>query len=86
MDATVPQRDGFRFMYVLPLAEDRLLVEDTTFSDSPRLDQEALRESVHEYEPQGEPAAEIEKVFAAVAEFLGFGQPSVPGKRVAHAV
>jgi lycopene beta-cyclase len=49
MDATVPQRDGFRFMYVLPLAEDRLLVEDTTFSDSPRLDKEALRERVHEY-------------------------------------
>lgn len=49
MDATVAQRDGFRFMYVLPLADDRLLVEDTTFSDSPVLDHEALRASVHEY-------------------------------------
>jgi lycopene beta-cyclase len=36
-------------MYVLPLAEDRLLVEDTTFSDSPSLDRETLRKSVHEY-------------------------------------
>lgn len=49
MDATVAQRDGFRFMYVLPLADDRLLVEDTTFSDSPRLDHETLRASVREY-------------------------------------
>ena len=49
MDATVPQHDGFRFMYVLPLAEDRLLVEDTTFSESPLLDHETLRERVHEY-------------------------------------
>ena len=29
MDATVPQLDGFRFFYVLPLAPRRLLVEDT---------------------------------------------------------
>jgi chromosome partitioning protein len=43
-------------------------------------------ESVHEYEPDGEPAAEIEKVFVAVAEFLGLGRPSVPAKRVARAV
>jgi lycopene beta-cyclase len=43
MDATVPQRDGFRFLYVLPLAPDRLLVEDTYFSDTPDLDVAQLR-------------------------------------------
>lgn len=43
MDATVPQDDGFRFVYVLPLAEDRVLVEDTYFSDTDTLDREALR-------------------------------------------
>ena len=43
MDATVPQDDGFRFVYVLPLAEDRVLVEDTCFSDTDILDREALR-------------------------------------------
>ncbi len=43
MDATVPQADGFRFVYVLPLAEDRVLVEDTYFSDTDRLDRETLR-------------------------------------------
>ena len=38
MDATVAQRDGFRFLYVLPLAERRVLIEDTYFSDTPDLD------------------------------------------------
>ena len=44
MDATVAQIDGFRFVYVLPLASDRLLVEDTYFSDGAALDRAALRQ------------------------------------------
>jgi lycopene beta-cyclase len=38
MDATVPQSDGFRFVYTLPLGGDRVLVEDTYYSDDPTLD------------------------------------------------
>ncbi len=53
MDATVPQRDGFRFFYVLPLAPDRLLVEDTYFSDSPELDVEHIRGEIAAYAPGG---------------------------------
>jgi lycopene beta-cyclase len=49
MDATVPQTDGFRFVYTLPLAADRVLVEDTYFSDSPELDADTLRGRVMEY-------------------------------------
>jgi len=49
MDATVEQTDGFRFVYVLPLAPDRLLVEDTYFSESAHLDGETLRARVHTY-------------------------------------
>lgn len=49
MDATVAQRDGFRFVYVLPLAPDRVLVEDTYFSDGADLDVERLRGHVHAY-------------------------------------
>ena len=49
MDATVSQAAGYHFMYVLPLAADRLLVEDTSFSDSPVLDHETLRERVLDY-------------------------------------
>jgi lycopene beta-cyclase len=37
MDATVPQTDGYRFFYVLPFARDRVLVEDTYFSDTATL-------------------------------------------------
>jgi lycopene beta-cyclase len=49
MDATVEQLDGYRFVYSLPLAADRLLVEDTYFSDQPTLDVEALRARVLHY-------------------------------------
>lgn len=46
MDATTPQLDGFRFVYVLPMAPDRVLVEDTYYSDSPELGVEAIAERV----------------------------------------
>ncbi|MEZ4359912.1 MAG: lycopene beta-cyclase CrtY [Kofleriaceae bacterium] len=49
MDATVPQLDGFRFFYVLPLTERRLLVEDTYFSDTAYLDVAAVRAEVERY-------------------------------------
>jgi lycopene beta-cyclase len=59
MDATVPQDDGFRFFYVLPLGADRLLVEDTAFSRSPRLDKRALTASVLDYARRFGNVAEI---------------------------
>lgn len=34
MDATVPQVDGYRFMYLLPFSPTRMLVEDTYYSDT----------------------------------------------------
>ncbi|MEO8702181.1 MAG: lycopene beta-cyclase CrtY [Kofleriaceae bacterium] len=49
MDATVEQRGAFRFMYVLPLALDRLLIEDTAFADSPYLDVAAGRGAIAAY-------------------------------------
>ena len=49
MDATVEQIDGYRFVYVLPFAPDRVLVEDTYYSDSPALDVPALRARVRAY-------------------------------------
>lgn len=49
MDATVPQLDGFRFVYVLPIAPDRLLVEDTYFSDNAYLDVAELRVRIRNY-------------------------------------
>jgi lycopene beta-cyclase len=60
MDAEVPQLDGFRFFYVLPLAPDRLLVEDTRFSDGTFLDVSALRDACVAYAgARGWPIAEV---------------------------
>jgi lycopene beta-cyclase len=49
MDALVPQRDGFRFMYALPFGTDRVLLEDTYFSESPELERAELREEILAY-------------------------------------
>jgi lycopene beta-cyclase len=49
MDADVGQLEGYRFLYVLPLGERRLLVEDTRYSDDPTLDRSALRAGVAQY-------------------------------------
>ena len=49
MDATVAQRDGYRFMYVLPLTPERALVEDTSFSDGPELDEDERRWRIAEW-------------------------------------
>jgi len=49
IDATVPQVGGFRFVYVLPLDADRLLVEDTLYADTPALDLAAGRAAIAAY-------------------------------------
>jgi len=49
MDATVPQKDGFRFLYTLPFGTRRLLIEDTRYSDTPELEREALRAEIQGY-------------------------------------
>ena len=49
MDATVEQRDGYRFVYVLPLGPDRIFVEDTYYSDGAELDRAAVGRRVHDY-------------------------------------
>ena len=49
MDGTVDQLDGYRFLYSLPFAEDRILVEDTYYSDAPELHVDAIRSSIWQY-------------------------------------
>ncbi|HEY6877455.1 MAG TPA: lycopene beta-cyclase CrtY [Polyangiales bacterium] len=48
-DACLPQHDGFRFMYLVPLAPDRLLVEETFFSDSAALDEQRSQQEIERY-------------------------------------
>jgi len=49
MDATVEQRDGYRFVYTLPLAEQEVLVEDTYYSETPTLDREVVCAEIMAY-------------------------------------
>lgn len=49
MDATVEQVGGYRFVYVLPFDETRLLIEDTYYTDGPALDDDALRGRIAAY-------------------------------------
>ena len=49
MDATVPQIDGYRFVYCLPFAATRMFVEDTYYSDGPALDVAALNARTDAY-------------------------------------
>ena len=49
MDATVGQNDRFRFVYVLPLGDNELMVEDTYYQLEPTLDHEALARRLDHY-------------------------------------
>lgn len=49
MDATVDQVDGYRFVYVLPLAADTVLVEDTVYADGAELSRQRLRGHIADY-------------------------------------
>ena len=49
MDATVPQGDGYRFVYLLPTGERTIFVEDTYYSTDPVIDAEMLRHRIANY-------------------------------------
>ncbi|WP_375395145.1 lycopene beta-cyclase CrtY [uncultured Sphingomonas sp.] len=49
MDATVEQIDGYRFVYCLPFAADRMFVEDTYYSGTPDLDAAVLTDRIAAY-------------------------------------
>jgi len=62
MDATVPQLDGYRFLYVLPLDSTRLLIEDTRYSDGDALDHADVRAAIAAYAvQQGWTIAKVER-------------------------
>jgi lycopene beta-cyclase len=60
MDATVEQRDGYRFVYTLPFTERSVLIEDTRYSDTAALDRDELCEEIDRYAAmQGWPIASV---------------------------
>ena len=60
MDATVSQLDGYRFLYLLPMGADRVLIEDTRYSDGPALDRGQIEADIAAYAAeQGWSIAEV---------------------------
>ena len=55
MDASVDQLaphgngEAYRFVYVLPLSEDEVFIEDTYYADQPKMDADVLKGRVAEY-------------------------------------
>ncbi|MEO1207551.1 MAG: lycopene beta-cyclase CrtY [Pseudomonadota bacterium] len=49
MDATVAQRDGYRFIYTLPFTDRQMLVEDTYYADGPELDDDGISTLITSY-------------------------------------
>lgn len=66
MDAMVPQDDGYRFAYILPFTQNRVLVYDTYYSDGRTLPVAKLRERILVYA-----AAEGWQVTSIVREEMG---------------
>lgn len=81
MDATVPQSDGFRFFYTLPFGRDRLLLEDTYFSDAAALDADAIEREVLAYAAaNGYQIAAIERRESGVLPLPWAGDVRVPDR------
>jgi lycopene beta-cyclase len=49
MDATVEQHDGYRFVYCLPFAADRVFVEDTYYSEFAHLHADSIAARIARY-------------------------------------
>jgi lycopene beta-cyclase len=88
MDATVEQRDGYRFVYTLPFSEHHVLIEDTYYSDTPDFDVEDLRARILAYASSqswrvtgtsGEESGILPIVLAGdIDAFWAEGPPQVP--------
>lgn len=62
MDATVPQQDGYRFFYLLPFDDTRLLIEATYYSDGAALSASDQRAGIADYAAgHGWHMAEVER-------------------------
>lgn len=62
-DACIAQHDGFRFMYSLPLAPDRLLIEETFFSESPVLHEDQSVRAILAYaEERGLRVRDVQRI------------------------
>ncbi len=79
MDATVDQKDGYRFLYVLPWDARTLLIEDTRYTDGGDLDLDDMRKGVSDYA-----AAQGWAINAVLAEEQGVLPVALDGDVEAH--
>ena len=49
MDATVSQHDGYRFIYCLPFSKNKILIEDTYYSNGLNFDQDKYNKRIDQY-------------------------------------
>ena len=77
MDATVDQAEGYRFVYSLPFTADRLLVEDTYYTNGADLDAPVVETRIADYvEAQGWTGTPIRKETGVLPILLG-GDPNI---------
>ena len=77
MDARLPQIDGYRFVYVLPLGPQRVLVEDTYYSNSAALDVARIAARVRELAAErGLAGAELRQETGILPILIG-GNPDI---------
>jgi len=82
MDARVDQVDGYRFVYVLPFSQTRVLVEETYYSLAPELDRERVRSRVLQFaESRGYRVSSVEREEHGVLPIPthSFSVPSLAG-------
>ena len=77
MDATVDQSDGYHFVYSLPFSADRLLIEDTYYTNDAALDIRAIARRIADYAAaQGWSGEELRREDGQLPILLG-GDPDV---------
>jgi len=96
MDADLEQRDGYRFLYLLPFAPDRLLIEDTRYSDAMALERSSVRADALAYaQARGWRIAEVVReedgvlpvaLGGDIAAFWDEGAPGLPRSGLAAAL
>jgi lycopene beta-cyclase len=81
MDATVPQLDGYRFVYYLPWDSHRVLIEDTRYSDSRSMNLEEWRAGLDELiASRGWKVEKVERTEIG-SLIIPFKEPSSQGSR-----
>ena len=98
MDASVDQiaphgnGEAYRFVYVLPLSEDEVFIEDTYYADQPKMDAEVLKGRVAEYAHRNGWKGEVIDQEAGILPVISGGdfaaasaEVAIPGVAVAGA-